>query len=61
MDRAQVRNLGTCRLVCVERVESMQRERPKRRPREAESTDDGGFASPARHRGGMIRSSDDRP
>ena len=54
MDRAQIRNLGTCRLACVELVESMQRERRKRKSREAESTE-------ARHRGGMIRSSEDRP
>jgi hypothetical protein len=38
----------------LEPVASMQRERLKRRPREADSTN-------ARHRGGMIRSSEDRP
>jgi len=60
----------------LEPVASMRRERPKRRSREAESTDEGsvdfprgrltspregGADSSARHRGGMIRSSDDRP
>lgn len=45
----------------LEPVASMQRERRKRKPREAESTEERALCSSARHRGGMIRSSDDRP
>jgi hypothetical protein len=43
-----------------EPVVSMPRERRKRKPREAESTD-GGEASGMRHRSGTTRSSDERP
>src|SRR5438876_9320398 len=43
----------------LEAVVSMTRERPKRGDRKAESTERRAERSPARHRGGMTRSSDE--